>query len=331
MKSHRWLRTRRKLLLNVGIAAALFCPVFAVPQTSNKEVPTSQTAAIVLGLGSPNINAERSGTSIGIFSGHTLYLFDAGAGVERRIMEAAPKLKAWHIDRLGPLFLTHLHNDHLLGIVPLYFYHAIDQGTGSLIFGGGTLGIYGPGPAKGLPGIIQVIDSVRAAFDNPETLANSGAGVRLNDEHYEDYLKYRPSVVGTEITPGVIYKDPNLTVTAFEVNHKTPVAFGFRVQTAHRVIVISGDTRPSDAVVDACSGCDLLFHEVFGYRFGSEGPSGPAQGHTSAEELGQLAKRARPKHLVIYHDVGVRHDTAADLIKKAFSGEVTFARDLDIF
>jgi ribonuclease Z len=258
-------------------------------------------------------------------------LFDAGAGVERRIMEAAPKLKARHIDRLGPLFLTHLHNDHLLGIVPLYFYHQIDQGTGSLALGGGTLGIYGPGPAKGLPGIIQVVDSVRAAFDNPETLANSGAGVRLNDEHYEDYLKYRPSVVATEIKPGLIYKDPNITVTAFEVNHKTPIAFGFRVQTADRVVVISGDTRPSEAVVEACNGCDILFHEVFGYRFGPEGPSGAAQGHTSAEELGELAKRAMPKHLVIYHDVGVRHDIATGLIKKAFSGEVIFARDLDIY
>jgi ribonuclease BN (tRNA processing enzyme) len=329
----KWDGDLGKFVPAMGIAMALFFPVLVFPQTSDKEA-LPQTAAIVLGLGSPNINAERSGTSIGIFAGHTLYLFDAGAGVERRIMEAAPKLKARHIDRLGPVFITHLHSDHTLGLAPLYFYHGVDQATGQLYGGGGgggTLAVYGPKPSKGHPGIVQVIESVRAAFDVPDTLASAGPGVRLNDEHFEDYLAYRPSVTPAEITPGVIYKDPNITVTAFEVDHKSPIAFGFRVQTPDRIIVISGDTRPNEAVVEACNGCDILFHEVFGYRFPPEGPSGAAQGHTSAEELGEVAKRARAKRLVIYHDVQVQHDRATEIIKNAFGGVVTFARDLDIY
>jgi glyoxylase-like metal-dependent hydrolase (beta-lactamase superfamily II) len=77
------------------------------------------TTAIVFGLGSPNINAERSGTSIGVAAGGTLYLFDAGAGVERRIMEAAPKLAAQHVARFGPVFLTHLDPDHTVGLAAL--------------------------------------------------------------------------------------------------------------------------------------------------------------------------------------------------------------------
>lgn len=330
---HDPMRVRHSFVAQVRIAAVFCFPALVFSQTDINE-RSSQTAAIVLGLGSPNINADRSGTSIGIFAGHTLYLFDAGAGVERRLFEAAPQLKGRHIDRLGPVFITHLHNDHTLGLAALYFYHGVDQGTGRLYGGGGgsgTLAVYGPKPAKEHPGIVQVIDSVRAAFDVPDTLATAGAGVRRDDKHFEDYLAYRPSVIPVEITPGVIYKDQNITVTAFEVDHKSPIAFGFRVQTSDRVVVISGDTRPSNAVVEACNGCDILFHEVFGYRFGPEGPSGAAQGHTSAEELGEVAKRARPKHLVIYHDVQVQRETATEMIKKAFDGKITFAKDLDIY
>jgi ribonuclease BN (tRNA processing enzyme) len=95
--------------------------------------------------------------------------------------------------------------------------------------------------------------------------------------------------------------------------------------------VISGDTSPVDAVVDVCNGCDLLFHEVFGLAFGPKGPTGDAQGHTSAEELGQIARRARPKHLVIYHDVNVPEKDGRDAIAKSFNGKVTFANDLDVF
>jgi len=57
--------------------------------------------------------------------------------------------------------------------------------------------------------------------------------------------------------------------------------------------VISGDTSPVDAVIEACNGCDLLFHEMFGIDFGPGGPKGAAQGHTSAVELGEVARRAR--------------------------------------
>lgn len=120
-------------------------------------------------------------------------------------------------------------------------------------------------------------------------------------------------------------------MSAFAVSHKSPNSFGFRVQTADRVIVMSGDTRPSDAVVQACNGCDLLFHEVFGKRFGPQGPTGAAQGHTSAEELADVAKRARPKRLVIYHDVQLNHERGREIIEKSFSGEVIFARDLDLY
>src|SRR5712692_11602686 len=63
-----------------------------------------------------------------------------------------------------------------------------------------------------------------------------------------------------EVSPGVVYKDSNVTVTAFNVKHGEwgGRAFGYRFQTPDRTIVISGDTTPSERVVEQCNGCDIL-------------------------------------------------------------------------
>ena len=98
MKTHGWVCAWHNPVSIVRITAAFCFPVLVCAQTGIKEAPTSQTAAIVLGVGSPDIDAARSGTSIGICAGHTLYLFDAGAGVERRLFEAAPQLKARNVE-----------------------------------------------------------------------------------------------------------------------------------------------------------------------------------------------------------------------------------------
>lgn len=265
-----------------------------------------RTTAIVLGVGSPNIDAEQSGTSIGICAGGTLYLFDAGPGVVRRIMEARPKLEALQVRRLGPVFITHTHGDHTEGLAALLHYHDM---TGSMLSlsRATPLTIYGPdGGGEGeFPSIVEMMDHLRAAFAGPDG--------------------ERP-VNAIKIMAGLVYQDSVLKVKAFKVDH-IPNSFGFRVETMDRVIVISGDTSPSDAIVEACNGCDLLFHEVYGART-------RGAGHTDATALGEIAKRARPKKLVTYHYNPYNTpslENALEAIKKSFSGEVTFARDLDSF
>ena len=71
-------------------------------------------------------------------------------------------------------------------------------------------------------------------------------------------------VVAHEIEPGVVYKDRNVTVTAFSVRHEEMVdSFGFRFETPDRTIVISGDTTPTQALIDHSRGCDVLIHEAY--------------------------------------------------------------------
>ena len=60
-----------------------------------------------------------------------------------------------------------------------------------------------------------------------------------------------------EIKPGVIYKDANVTVTAFATKHAME-SYEYRFETPDRTIVISGDTNPVEETIKACNGCDML-------------------------------------------------------------------------
>jgi ribonuclease BN (tRNA processing enzyme) len=99
--------------------------------------------------------------------------------------------------------------------------------------------------------------------------------------------------------------------------------------------VISGDTRASDAVVRACDGCDVLLHEVYSAeRFKAREPEWQryhANAHTSTVELAALATRARPRFLVLYHQLYWGADDAgliAELRAAGYAGSVVSARDL---
>ena len=141
-----------------------------------------------------------------------------------------------------------------------------------------------------------------------------------------------------EIGPGVVYRDANVVVRAFLVKHGTwDQAFGYRFDTADRRIVISGDTAPAESVVQACEGCDVLLHEVYNPK--REELNEPhwreyfKTFHTSPQELGEIARRAHPKLLVLYHQV-MGELPEADLVeqmKAAYAGRFVSAKDLGVY
>ena len=136
----------------------------------------------------------------------------------------------------------------------------------------------------------------------------------------------------------MIYRDDTVTVTSFAVPHGDwEYAFGYRFDTADRSIVISGDTTPTEAVVQACSGCDVLIHEVYAKagwdRREPEWQAYHKASHTSGIELGQLAAEAQPQLLVLYHQLlwGATVEELLSEIRQSFDGEVVFANDLDVY
>jgi ribonuclease BN (tRNA processing enzyme) len=300
--------------------------------TEDVATPASTgTQVVVLGTGTPLADPERSGPAVVIVVNETAYLVDCGPGVVRRAAAAEKNgIKALAPKNLKIVFITHLHSDHTLGYP-------------DLIFSPWVLERAEPLEAYGPPGLKKMTDHIEKAWSEDVRL-------RLRGLEEANATGYKVNVHEIRIGEGsdtrtrvsalhVVYRDANVTVTAFPVKHGSwKYAFGYRFDTKDRRIVISGDTAPSDEVVKACDGCDVLLHEVFNPKRKKIVESAQKQAyfkafHTSPEELGEIARRARPKLLVLYHQV-MGETTEEDLVeqvKKAYSGKFVSAKDLGVY
>ncbi len=275
------------------------------------------TLLVMLGTGTPNPDPERSGPAVAVIAGGRPYLVDCGPGVVRRAAAAhLAGVSALDMPNLSRLFVTHLHSDHTAGYA-------------DLILTPWVLGREDPFEVFGPPGIGSMTDHLLAAY-------SEDIDIRLHGTQPQNETGIR--VNAHEIEPGEIYQDENVTVTAFTVPHGAwQFAFGFRFDTADRSIVITGDTIATEAVVEACNGCDILVHEVYAKtgldRRTTDWQEYHRASHTSGVELGEIAARADPKLLVLYHQL-MWGATEAELlaeIRQSFDGPVVFANDLDIY
>jgi len=276
---------------------------------------------ILLGSGTPIPDPSASGPAVSVVVGRRAYLFDAGPGVVRRAEAAAEKfgLEALRCTNLTTLFFTHLHSDHTLGYPDLIF-------TPWVIGRAEPLEVYGPA------GIAAMTEHLKAAY---------AADIKIRTEGIEG-LDTRGLRVNVHELPseGPVYQDANVSVRAIAVRHGSwPHAFAYRIEAGERVIVISGDTAPLPAIANACDGCDVLLHEVYSAErynalFGTHGSQYHPRAHTSTEELAQLAAKANPRLLVLYHQLYFGSRNHVDLkkeIRRTYKGNVVDGRDLTAY
>jgi ribonuclease BN (tRNA processing enzyme) len=288
--------------------------------------PAQKTQIVLLGTGTPSPDPDRSGPATAIVVNDTAYLVDFGPGVIRRAAEAYRKgIKALSIVDLRIAFLTHLHSDHTVGYPDLIL-------TPWAVGRSRSLQVYGP------KGIKEMTENILRAY-------REDIKIRLKDKEFLRMPGYAEGIKvrAHEIKPGVIYKDENVTVKAFLVNHgDVGQAFGFRFETLDRAIVISGDAAPSQSIVENCNGCDVLIHEAYSMlTYNSVSPRYQdyrRKHHTSSLELAEIANKAKPGLLILYHRanpgaVGRPNPEEALLeeIRQAYRARVVIGHDLDIF
>ena len=235
------------------------------------------TRVIMLGTGTPNPDPERSGPAVAIVAGGRAYLVDAGPGLVRRAADAARihGIDALEARQLGIVFITHLHSDHTVGLPDLLHTSWVAEREA-------PLQVYGP------PGIEGMMQHITEAWREDIDIRIDGT-----QPHTPEGWK----VNATAIVPGVVYRDSAVTVEAIAVPHGNwKSAFGYKFTTNDRVIVVSGDTRSSDLLAQACNGCDVLVHEVYSAEaFKRRSPDWQryhAASHTSTVELAALAAKA---------------------------------------
>jgi ribonuclease BN (tRNA processing enzyme) len=282
-----------------------------------KVTSPSPTRVVILGTGSPDADPDNSGPAVAIVSGGAAYLVDCGPGVVRRAAAAKRKgIAELAVQNIHVVFITHLHSDHTVGYP-------------DLIFTPWVLGRSEPLEAYGPRGLADMTKYVEKAWEKD-------IEVRKHDGHAPQ-TGYE--VHAHEIEPGVVYKDKNVTVTAFLVPHGSwDQAFGYKFEAPDRTIVISGDTRATDAIAKQCNHCDVLLHEVYSEARVSKLPPDQQEYsrsfHTSSVELAKEAAQAKPRLLVLYHQMygrGMTYQQLLDEVKQSYSGDVVSAHDLDVY
>jgi ribonuclease BN (tRNA processing enzyme) len=297
------------------------------------ESAASTTKVVLLGTGNPMPDPDRSGPATAIVVNGSAYLIDFGPGVIRRAAAAMQErgLKELNPVNLRVVFVTHLHSDHTAGYP-------------DLILTPWTMGRRVPLEVYGPKGIVAMTEHILAAY---------GEDIRIRTTGLEQIPAGTCTVNAHEISPGLIYQDDNVKVTAFPTKHGDwEESYGYRFETADRTIVIPGDTTPVPATIEACNGCDVLIHEAQTQKFLKNSRRPNSQGfdlkayaakyHTTTTQLAELANQAKPGLLILQHNsITLRPDkrpfasSPDDLLREiregGYQGKAVVGRDLDVY
>ncbi len=276
-----------------------------------------ETVVVMLGTGTPIPSSRRAGASVAVIHKGEAYLFDVGGGAVRNATVARYRydIPSLYPTQICCVFLTHLHNDHTQDLAEL--------ATSMWWRRRWQLRVWGPpGLADLLAGVDQLMGPDRAIrmSGNQPIRYPDGAQVQL-----------------METKPGIVFAEGDLTIEAFDVSHGNAVAFGFRIVTDNKSVVISGDTTYSETLLEKARGVDVLIHEVISdaglLQNDRDFQDYHRASHTRASELARLATEAQPSLLVLYHGLlyGLQESVLLDEVRAGYSGETVLANDLDVF
>ncbi|WP_088102153.1 ribonuclease Z [Halalkalibacter urbisdiaboli] len=259
------------------------------------------------GAGVPSIQRNVSAVAVRLPQG-IQWLFDCGEATQHQILQSAITLT-----KIERIFISHLHGDHIFGLPGL---------LGSRSFQGAEspLTIYGP---KGLNDFIQTSLNVsRTHLRYPLHIVEVKQGMlfETNDfivdvlelDHVMPCFGYRmkeqdkPGTLQVErlrelgITPGPIFQKIKTGQNVRLDDGRVINGKDFVGPTKRgRTIVVAGDTRPTESMVEFAFGADILVHEA---TFREDKQEHAAQfGHATVREAAALAKRANVKTLILTH------------------------------
>lgn len=277
----------------------------------------SSTQLIILGSGTPNPDPERAGSSYAVLTNGVPYLVDFGPGIIRKAASLSPnwggQINGMNVINFEHAFLTHIHSDHSLGLSDLLL-------TPWVMGREKKLKLFGP---MGLKGMAQSI--VKAYKQDINYRINGTQPANKTGYMYEF----------TKLKEGLVYKDENIEVEAFKVNHGDfNDAFGFRFTSTDKVIVFSGDTGPSKELEKHAANADILVHEVYSHagflKKTKAWQKYHKAHHTSTFEIGKIAQRIKPNLLILSHILfwGSSPDEILQEVKSVYDGNVVIANDL---
>jgi ribonuclease Z len=260
-----------------------------------------------LGTSAAVPTVERNVSALMVQREGELLLFDCGEGTQRQMMRYGSGFG------VEDVFITHYHSDHILGIPGLLRTLGLQGRTA-------PFRLHGPRGAKRQLGALVAMGLERMKF--PVDIFELAPGDVMPRGDYDLVvgeathrgvcLAYaiverdrkgrfdpdRARELGLPEGPlwGKIHRGESVTLEDGRVVTPSELVGPTR---AGRKLVISGDTSPSEAMVDFARGADLLIHEA---TFGEDELERARETmHSTAREAAGVAERAGVKRLVLNH------------------------------
>jgi ribonuclease Z len=282
--------------------------------------------AHLLGTSASRPTVERNVASVAVHREGETLMFDCGEGTQRQMMRYGISFS------LQDIFFTHMHADHLLGVIGLIRTMALQGRTD-------VLRLWGP---KGTTRVLKRVEGLgfeRATFpveilevDDGQSIDRTGYAIRAFAVDHRGALSLGFAIVEEErkgrFNPdkaralkipegplwGRLHRGLSITLDDGRTIDSSELVGAKR---SGRTVVITGDTRPCAATIDAARGADLLIHEA---TFGDEEAERAIEtGHSTAREAGQIACEAGVRRLVLTHFSARYSRDASDLEEQARS------------
>lgn len=278
----------------------------------------------LLGTSASRPTVERNVSSLAIHREGETLMFDCGEGTQRQMMRYGISFA------LEDIFFTHMHADHLLGVIGLMRTMALQGRTERLRLWGprGSARVLKRAEAFGFERMTFPLEILEVAAGEP--IERSGyAIVPFGVDHRgsasvgyalveaERKGRFNPDLareLGIPEGPlwGQIHRGLPVTLDDGRVIEPRVLVGDKR---AGRTVVITGDTRPCAATIEASRNADLLIHES---TFGDEEAERAVEtGHSTAREAAQVAKEANVRRLLLTHFSARYSRDAIDLQREA--------------
>jgi ribonuclease BN (tRNA processing enzyme) len=232
-------------------------------------------------------------------------LVDAGGGTFLRFGQAGGRL-----EDLSLIAISHLHPDHVSDLPALLWLSNLARKE--------PLPIAGPSGGDVTPDfqtfLYRLFDEKTGAFPLlGGTLRGVGLGVPLNAMRL-DVAKLEPLSV---------LEQSGIRVTALGVPHGNVPSLAYKVQTTNGTVVFGSDqTGTNPHFVTFAQGTDILvMHLMIG-----AGETSPL--HASPSVVGQVARDANARRLILSHIGQFDVEAAVAEVKKAYVGPVLVGADL---